>query len=86
MTSQSTSAFCLAQEALHRERAARASLDNVSIVAASAAAAWAHEAIVALRREGKLGREDRLPAAASLFEEAEDAAFSENPDHGLATR
>ncbi|MFK4794854.1 MULTISPECIES: hypothetical protein [Sphingomonadaceae] len=79
-----TSAFCLAQEALHRERAVAANLDNVRIVAASAAAAWAREAVVALRREGQLGREDRLPAAASLSEEAEDAAFSENPDRGLA--
>ena len=54
-----TSAFCLAQEALHRERAVAANLDNVRIVAASAAAAWAREAVVALRREGQLGREDR---------------------------
>lgn len=80
-----TSAFCLAQEALHRDRAAAANLDNVRIVAASAAAAWAREAVVALRRERQLGREDRLPAAASLSEEAEDAAFSENPDRSLAT-
>lgn len=80
-----TSAFCLAQEALHRDRAAVANLGNVRIVAASAAAAWAREAAAALRREAKLGREDRLPAAASLSEEEEDAAFSENPDRGLAT-
>lgn len=79
-----TSAFCLAQEALHRDRAAGTNLDNVRIIAESAAAAWAREAVLALRREGKLGGEDRLPAAASLSEEAEDAAFSENPDRGLA--
>ncbi|APL93475.1 hypothetical protein AI27_11660 [Sphingomonas sp. BHC-A] len=80
-----TSAFCRAQEAFHRDRAAVANLDNVRIVATSAAAAWAREAVVALRREGKLGQEDQLPAAASLSEEEEDAAFSENPDRGLAT-
>lgn len=79
-----TSAFCLAQEALHRDRAAVTDLDNVRIVATSAAAAWAREAVAALRREAKLGREARLPAAASLSEEEEDAAFSENPDRGLA--
>ncbi|KEQ51369.1 hypothetical protein [Sphingobium chlorophenolicum] len=80
-----TSAFCRAQEALHRDRAAVADLDNVRIIAAAAASAWAREAVIAVRREGKLGREDRLPAAASLSEEAEDAAFSENPDRSLAT-
>lgn len=80
-----TSAFCLAQEVFHRDRAAVANLDNVRIVATSAAAAWAREAAVALRREAKLGRENQLPAAASLSEEEEDAAFSENPDRGLAT-
>ena len=80
-----TSAFCLAQEGFHRDRAAMAGLDNARIVATSAAAAWARAAVLALRREDKLGREDRLPAAASLSEEEEDAAFSEKPDHGLAT-
>lgn len=79
-----TSAFCLAQEAFHRDRAAATNLGNVRIVAASSAAAWAREAAVALRRERQLDQEDRLPDAASLSEEAEDAALSENPDRGLA--
>lgn len=80
-----TSAFCLAQEALQRDRAAVADLDNVRIIARSAAAAWAREAVVALRREAKLGREDGLPAPASLSEDAEDAWLSENPDRGRAS-
>ncbi len=79
-----TSHFCLAQEVLQRDRAAASNLDNVRRVATSAAAAWAREAILALRREAKLGREDRLPEAASLSEEVEDRLFSENPDRGLA--
>jgi hypothetical protein len=80
-----SSAFCLAQEALHRDRAVVADLANVRMIATSAATAWAHEAVVALRREAKLGREDQLPAAASPSEEEEDKSFSENPDRGLAT-
>jgi len=80
-----TSAFCRAQEGFHRDRAAMANLDNIRIVATSAAEAWAREAVLALRREGKLDREDRLPAAASLSEEEEDAAFGEKPDRGLVT-
>ena len=80
-----TSAFCLAQEALQRDRVAAADLENVRMIATSAAAAWAREAVVALRREAKLGREDQLPAAASLSEEEEDLAFGENPDRGQAT-
>ncbi len=79
-----SSAFCLAQEAFHRDRAATAGLDNVRIIATSAAVAWAREVAVALRREAKLGSEDRLPAAASLSEEVEDRQFSENPDRSLA--
>lgn len=80
-----TSAFCLAQEAVQRDRAATANLKNVQMIATSAAAVWAREAASALRREAKLGREDRLPAAASLSEIKEDLWFSENPDRGLAS-
>ena len=80
-----TSAFCLVQEAMHRDRAIVADLENVRVIATSAAAAWSPEAVLALRREAKLGREERLPAAASRSEEEEDAAFSENPDRGLTT-
>ena len=80
-----TSAFCLAQEALQRDRAAISDLENVRIIATSAAVAWAREAVVALRSEAKLGREDGLPAAASLSEEVEDRQFGDNPDLGLAT-
>lgn len=80
-----TSAFCLAQESVQRERAATAELENVRTIATTAAVAWAREAVVALRREAKLGREDRLPEAASVSEVLEDRQFSENPDRGLAT-
>jgi hypothetical protein len=79
-----TSAFCLAQAAFQRERAATSDLENVRRIATSAAVVWAREAVVALRREAKLGRDDRLPEAASLSEELEDRQFSENPDRCLA--
>jgi hypothetical protein len=55
------------------------------MIATSAAVAWAREAVVAERREAKLGREDGLPAAGSLTEEDDDRSFSENPDRDLAT-
>lgn len=78
------SALCPAQEALHRDRAAVANVHNVRIAVTSAATGWAREAVVAFRCEDKLSREDRLPAAASLSEKAEEGAFSENPGRGLA--
>lgn len=80
-----TSAFCLVQEAAQRDRAAATNLKNVQLIAMSAAAVWAREAASALRREAKLGREDRLPAAASPSEREEDLCFSENPDRGLGS-
>jgi hypothetical protein len=74
-----TSAFCLAQETVQRERAASAGLENVRMIATKAAAAWAREAEVALKRESKTGREDALPAAASLSEKSDDLAFQVGP-------
>ncbi|SHM09568.1 hypothetical protein SAMN05518668_105388 [Sphingobium sp. YR657] len=80
-----TSAFCLAQEAAQRDRAAATDLKNVQLIAMSAAAAWAREAASALRREAKLGREARSPAVVSPSELKEELWVSENPDRGLAS-
>lgn len=79
-----TSTFCREQQADHLKRAANASLENVRAIATTAAAAWGHEAELALVREAKRDRES-LPAAASAEEEGDDLTFSENPDRGLAS-
>jgi hypothetical protein len=79
-----TSAFCLAQEVLQRERAADADLENVRIVATLAAAAWAEQAVLALRHEAKLDRDDALPAAGSVSEAIEDRLYDESSDRGSA--
>ena len=76
-----SSALCRAQERLHLRRAADTRLENVRIVAASAAEAWAKEAIAAERRE-----ERRIAAAAPASNDARDILSpSENPDRGLAS-
>lgn len=78
-----TSAFCLTQEALQRNRAAGALLENVRFIATRAANAWKHEAVLALQREAKLGAHGALPPAGSPSEVIEDRMSSENPDRGL---
>ncbi len=78
-----TSEFCRAQEALQRDRAAGASLENVRVIATRAAAAWGHEALLMQKCETTRERKNALPDAASLSEEMEDSLFSENPDRGL---
>ena len=45
--------LCRSQEALHRGRANDALLENVRIVAATAANAWGQEALLAERREAR---------------------------------
>jgi hypothetical protein len=84
-----SSILCRTQEALHRDRAAGATLENVRLIAASAAAAWALEANHAERREA---RGLRTRAIAELLAvqkqqagEEEERGFSENPDRGFET-
>src|SRR5438046_92982 len=69
-----TSAFCRAQEALQRDRAAHAELENVRTIANIAATAWAREASLAEKHESRQerGEKSTLPTAASPSEEMED--------------
>jgi hypothetical protein len=83
-----TSAQCLAQESLQRERAKSEPLENVRLVALRAAIAWGHEAIAAERRES---RKRRTRAIADIMQvqrqrtHGEDRrTYSENPDRGFA--
>lgn len=80
-----TSAFCLMQEALQRDRARGALLENARFIATQAANAWRHEATLARKREAKHGRLGVLPPAGSLSEVIEDRMLSENPDRGLSS-
>ncbi len=79
-----SAAFCRAQEALQRERAAGATLENVRSIAVSAATAWEREAVLAEQREDKRGTGAKLPEAGSMSEDEEDDLASENPDSGVS--
>jgi hypothetical protein len=78
-----SAAFCRAQEAIQRERAAGATLENVRTIAVSAAVAWQREGLLAQQREDKRSHVANLPEAGSLSEEQEDHLASENPDRGM---
>lgn len=82
-----SSALCRVQEALQRDRAAGAALDNVRMIAGKAATAWGNEAVQAEAREErqKMGRSRLI---AGVFAEKQhscdlDRTLSENPDRGL---
>ena len=82
-----SSTLCRAQEAHHRERAAATQLENVRLVAANAAIAWAREARAAERREER-GRRTRSAARLeTLRKEAArdelDRLAGETPDRGF---
>jgi hypothetical protein len=83
-----SSALCRVQEALQRDRAAGAVLDNVRMIAVKAATAWGIEAVQAEAREErqKMGR-SRLIASVFAVEKHHscdlDRTLSENPDRGL---
>jgi len=81
-----SSVLCRAQESLHRRRAADTLLENVRIVATSAAVAWGHEAAAAERRERRQ-ETARLLAEAAAAQNAEleelDLLLSENPDRTM---
>jgi len=84
-----SAALCRAQESLHRRRAADTSLENVRLVATSAAAAWAKEAASAESREARHLRARTLAEAANEEKSGmgarNDLLLSENPDRGLAS-
>lgn len=85
---QPSSILCRTQEAFHRDRAEAAPLENVRVIATSAAAAWAMEAKLAERREARVIRTRavaELIAVQKLLvpEEEEERGFSENPDRGF---
>jgi len=73
-----SSAACRTQEAYHRNRAAVATLANVRVISANAATVWAREALLAEKREAKIGK----PRPGDVMIEL----FSENPDRGMADR
>lgn len=78
--------FCRTQQALHKDRASSALLDNVRIVAEKAAAAWGLEAEIADRRDAQRERarlDADSPTAADAFEDEDNAIFSESLDRGL---
>ena len=70
-----TSAQSQAQEALHRERAASATLANVRIISERAAKAWCALAIQQEEREAKIGVKGSLPEAGSLSEQRDDQSY-----------
>jgi hypothetical protein len=83
-----SSIHCRSQEALQRERARNASLDNVRIVAERAATAWAREAVDAEQREARNVRSlviAELLAVKNLRFCENDRSSSENPDRGFAS-
>lgn len=78
--------LCRAQEAHHEAIARNATLDNVRLVAQSAAAAWAKEGLAAHAREE---RQQRVVAFRELNRTSRNPAndwnsLSENPDRGYA--
>ena len=78
-----SSTLCREQEAVQRQRAATALLENVRLVAERAAAAWRVEAEAAEHREK---RQARLAGALGVeqTQDQRNAWSSENPDRGLA--
>lgn len=83
-----TSSICRSQEAYQRDRAIHAVLENVRILAGTAAIAWGKEALLAEKRE-KRQRDralivDPIPKQNLRVPSAEDRSLSENPDRGFA--
>jgi hypothetical protein len=83
-----SSIHCRTQEAMQRERASAAMLDNVRSVAERAAVAWGREAKAAEQREARQVRARAIAELAAVqnqrFQSVEDSLFSENPDRGFA--
>lgn len=83
---QPSSILCRIQEAQQRDRAAGTTLANVRRVAEAAAAAWAHEALAADRREERLARPHATAEAAPKCEPAERRAPDDDPVKGFIGR
>lgn len=83
-----SSTLCRAQEAVHRDRAANAPLENVRIIAGKAAIAWGLEAIAADHREARHARTRSIANLVAVQKHRssveDEAMFNENPDRGLA--
>lgn len=83
-----TSNICRSQEAYHSDRAIHAELENVRILAGTAAIAWRKEALLAEGREKR--QRDRRSIADATSEQdqhicrGDDQSLSENPDRGFA--
>jgi hypothetical protein len=80
-----SSAFCRTQQAVQRDRADTAELENTRIVATRAADAWGREALLAERLETKRAAHLTLLQANASRQEERDRQFSENPDRGNTT-
>jgi hypothetical protein len=82
-----TSSKCRAQEAVQRDRAANAPLENVRIIAERAANAWASEAIEAERREARRARARTIAQMAAVQDEHavdDDGRLGESADPDYA--
>ena len=82
-----SSVLCRTQEILHRRRAADTLLENVRVIATTAAVAWGHEAVAAERRERRKEKVGLFAEAAAVRNgevDALDLLLSENPDRIMA--
>jgi len=78
-----SSALCRAQEAYYRDRAAGALLENVRVIASTAATAWGQEALGAERREARHERTRALAAGLLIQKQRardeRERMWSDNP-------
>lgn len=82
-----TAIMCRAQQAHQLILAANAVLPNARDIAATAAAAWGKEALVADKRDKRMAlRQQGAKKAAMALDltSNRDRGFSENPDRGFA--
>lgn len=83
-----SSTFCRAQEAIQRDRADKASLENERAIARRAANAWGTEAAFAERREARREKARAIADTARSQSKQEiseeEWLLSDNPDRGFA--
>lgn len=82
-----TSSMCRAQEAVQRDRAESATLENVRMIAERAVGAWHREAIAADHREARRARARTIAEIANVQNQRpadDEDVLSENPDRGRA--
>lgn len=80
---QLTAIMCRAQQARQLTIAANAVLPNVRVIATTAAAAWAKEALGADKRDKRAAVRQQGAMELELVAR-KDSGFSENPDLGFA--